>query len=119
MSRQILEGFGRVRRFTDQRPNPSVARNQKEKPNMKSIRTLALAAAVALMGASAAFADNQQLQNQLALQRQAAQRNQTTVAVYAHRHGVGHRTHARRAETRFELRTNAKGQQFGVFVPVR
>jgi len=91
---------------------------------MKTITTFALiAATVAAIGTSAAFADDQQLQNRLALQRAQLERNQrtTTIAVYAGRHGVGQRDTMRheRAETRFELRTNAHGQQFGVFVPVK
>lgn len=90
-------------------------------PDMKTISTLALAVAVAVIGTSTAFADDQQLQNRLALQRQAAQRNQTTVAVYAGRHGVGHRStmQNKRSESRFEWRTNARGQGFGVYVPVK
>lgn len=90
---------------------------------MKHITTFALVAAtVAAIGTSAAFADDQQLQNRLALQRAQMARNQqtTTIAVYAHRHGVSHRTmQAQRAETRFELRSNAHGQTFGVWVPVK
>ncbi len=89
---------------------------------MKTISTLALAAALAVIGTSAAFADDQQLQNRLALERQAAPRNQTTVAVYANHRAVGSANCPmveQRAETRFELRANAHGQQFGAFVPVR
>jgi hypothetical protein len=90
---------------------------------MKNITTFAIiAAAIAALGTGAARADDQQLQNRLALQRAQVERNQrTTIAVYAGRHGVGQRQTAlpQRAETRFELRTNAHGQQFGVFVPVK
>jgi hypothetical protein len=90
---------------------------------MKHITTFALiTAALAALGTTAAFADDQQLQNRLALQRAQMERNQrTTIAVYAGRHGVGqrHTTIPKRAETRFELRSNAHGQQFGVFVPVK
>ncbi len=91
---------------------------------MKNITTFAvLAAAVAAIGTGAALADDQQLQNRLAVQRAQLERNQTTttIAVYAGRHGVGQRDTVRheRAETRFEQRTNAQGQQFGVFVPVK
>ena len=89
---------------------------------MKTLIKLSLLAAVAAtLGTTAALADDQQLQNQLAIQRaQAAQNNQrTTIAVYGNR-GVGHAVHqadARQQNTRFELRSNAHGQQFGVFVP--
>lgn len=91
---------------------------------MKTVTKLSLiAATVAAFASNAAFADDQQLQNRLALQRQDAQRNQTstTIAVYAGRHGVSQRSarQDQRADVRFELRTNAKGQQFGVFAPMK
>lgn len=90
---------------------------------MKSITKLSfLAATVAVIAASAAFADDQQLQNRLAMHRaQAAQSDRmTTVAVYANGRGVGRSaTQAPRSETRFELRTNAHGQTFGAYVPVK
>ena len=90
---------------------------------MKLLTKLSLIAATfAVIGSSSAFADNQQLQNLLALQRQAAERNQptTTIAVYGHRRGVGHTaTRTQRSETRFELRSNAHGQTYGAYVPVK
>jgi hypothetical protein len=92
---------------------------------MKLLTKLSLIAAVfAAIGPSAAFADDQQLQNRLALQRAQMARDQktTTIAVYAGERGVGRkqaRTNDQRAETRFELRSNAHGQTFGVFVPVK
>lgn len=82
-----------------------------------------LAAFAALLGSGTALADDQQLQNRLALQRAQMDKNQrTTVAVYAGNRGVGRdyrRTSQARSATRFELRTNAHGQQFGAFVPER
>ena len=89
---------------------------------MKNITKFSLLAATfAVIGTSGAFADNQQLQNQLALERQAAERNQqTSVAVYAHQRGVGQNAmQGDRPELRFELRTNGKGQTFGAYVPVK
>lgn len=91
---------------------------------MKTITKLSLiAATLAAIGTSAAFADDSQLQNRLVLQRQAAERDQksTTIAVYAHRHGVTQRSTMLddRSELRFELRTNAKGQGFGIYVPLK
>ncbi len=91
---------------------------------MKHITTFAvIAAAVAAFGTSAAFADDQQLQNQLALQRAQMERdyNTTTIAVYAGRHGVSQRSTMQneRTESRFELRSNAHGETFGVWVPVK
>lgn len=89
---------------------------------MKPLTKLSLIAATfAVIGSNAAFADNQQLRTQLDLQRQAAQRNQTTVAVYGNHRGVGRSSTMRnqRSETRFELRSNAHGQTFGAYVPVK
>lgn len=85
---------------------------------------LSLAAAlVATLGTTAALADDQQLQNRLAIQRAQEAKNErtTTVGVYAGDRGLGqnYRPDERRSETRFEMRTNARGQQFGLFVPVR
>jgi len=87
---------------------------------MKTITKLSLiAAALAAIGTSAAFADDQQLQNRLALQ-QLGQKS-ATIAVYASRRGVSQRRAMQdeRSEPRFELRTNAQGQQFGVIAPVK
>ena len=91
---------------------------------MKTIMKLSLiAATLAAFTSSVALADDSQLQIRLALQRQAAERNQqsTTIAVYAHRHGVSQRSamQDRRSETRIEWRTNANGQRFGILAPVK
>lgn len=90
---------------------------------MKSITKLSfLAATVAVIATSAAFADDQQLQNQLALQRaQGAQASgTTTVAVYTNDRGVGRSAmQETRSESRFELRSNAHGQTYGAYVPVK
>lgn len=83
---------------------------------MKTISKLALAAAVAFIGTSAAFADDTQLRNRLDLQRRAMDRNETTIGVYAGRHGLG-TARVHRGETRFEFRFNAHGQRFGLYVP--
>lgn len=90
---------------------------------MKSITKLSfLAATVAVFATSAAYADDQQLQNQLALQR--AQNTQptrtTTIAVYANGRGIGRSaSQDMSADTRFELRTNAHGQTFGAYVAAK
>ncbi|MEP6956576.1 MAG: hypothetical protein ABI883_07105 [Chthoniobacterales bacterium] len=92
---------------------------------MKLLTKLTLAAVAAtLLGSGVSFADDQQLQNRLAIQRVEAAKNErsTTVAVFAGDRGVGRSAGGaddQRAETRFELRTNAHGQTFGVFVPER
>jgi hypothetical protein len=82
--------------------------------------------ALAAFAASSALADNQQMKNLLEIQRAeegVPNRTATTIAVYANERGIGQGTHQMRsvtgAETRFEFRTNAHGDQFGVFVPVR
>jgi len=87
------------------------------------IKFTLVAAVAATLGTTAAFADDQQLQNRLAIQRaQAEQTSQrTTIAVHSTR-GVGRSEYAvneQRSETRFELRSNAHGQQFGAYVPVK
>ena len=89
---------------------------------MKISSKLPLAALIAsLIATAGAFADDPQLQNRLAMQRaqnQAGVLQQTTVAVYsgqrASRNSVVS-TVEERPEVRFELRTNAHGQQFGVY----
>ena len=92
---------------------------------MKTLAKLSLAAAlVATLGTSAAFADSPQMRSQLDIQRAHDARNQriTTVGVYAGDRGVGRddrRTDERRSDARFELRTNARGQQFGLYAPVK
>ena len=92
---------------------------------MKTLTKLSLAVALlATLGSTAALADDQQLRNRLDMQRAQDAKNQrtTTVGVYAGDRGLG-RTHRRaddrRSETRFELRSNAHGQTFGVWVPVK
>jgi hypothetical protein len=93
------------------------------KTSMKNISKLPLiAATLAVIGSSAALASDSQLETRLALQRQTAERTQatTTIAVYADRRGVSRTaTEADRSEPRFELRTNAHGQTYGMYVPVR
>ena len=89
---------------------------------MKTITKLAfLAAAVAAIGTSAAVADDQQLQNRLALQRAQASQKSTTIAVYAGHQGVVSRSamQGQRPDLRFERRMNAKGQEFGIYVPLK
>jgi hypothetical protein len=92
---------------------------------MKLLTKLSLvAAALAAFGTSAAFADNQQLQNQLALNRaqNAPRAQQTTVAIYTGQRGLGRSEMSapqQPAESRFELRSNAHGQTYGVYVPVK
>ncbi len=90
-----------------------------------NLTKLTLSAAVlAIIGSTAAFADDAQLQNRLAAQRAQSPTSvlQTTVAVYAGQRGIGQSVEAtqeERTETRFELRTNAHGQQFGVYAQAR
>ena len=93
---------------------------------MKLLAILSLSAAsLVTIGTSAAFADDPQLQNRLAAQRAQSPSGAlqtTTVAVYS-----GQRFNTRSAETmreeqpetRFELRSDAHGHQFGVYVQGR
>ncbi len=84
---------------------------------MKTITKFALAAGLAAVGTSAAFADDQQLQNRLAMERQAAaSKHETTIAVYAHQRGLGQTAAHRNPELRFEWRANSgKSQGFGSY----
>lgn len=91
---------------------------------MKTIKKLSLiTATLAVFSTTTAFADNQQMQKQMALQRaQNAQKGQTTttVAVYANERGVGRsETQAARSELRFERRSNAHGEAFGAYTPAK
>lgn len=92
--------------------------------SMKSpFKLIFLTAVVVIVGGGAASADDQQLQKKLAAHRaQVEKQNQpTTIAVHSHR-GVG-RTEgeqdSRRAESKFVVRSNAKGHQYGAYVPVK
>lgn len=84
---------------------------------MKHITKLTLAATLAAMGTSAAFADDQQLRNRLAMERDATE--STSIAVYSHERGIGQTTVQSNPELRFEWRVNyGKSQGFGAYVPV-
>ena len=76
-------------------------------------------AIVAAFVAAAAYADDPQLQERLALQR--AQDHgagvRPTVALYGNRKGIGHAKNEVRPRLRFETRYNTEGQAFGVYVP--
>ena len=94
---------------------------------MKITSKLALAIlATSLIATTVASADDQQLENRLALQRnkntssvlQATGGRTTTMAVYAGQHGSGRSsvaTQEQPSEVRFELHTNGHGQQFGLY----
>jgi hypothetical protein len=60
---------------------------------MKSISKLSLLAALATIVSSAAYADDPQLQNRIAMQRQEAERYQptATIGVYADERAIGER----------------------------
>jgi hypothetical protein len=82
-----------------------------------------IAATLAAIGTSVAFADDQQLRSRLDLQRAQAERSpkSTTVGVYAVKGLTLGRTESskQRSEGRFEWRTPIKGQPYRVFVPAR
>lgn len=92
--------------------------------SMKSPFTLTLVTTIAMIiASSAAFADDQQLQTRQSNHRaQAAKQNQSaTIGVHTHR-GLGRSENAtteRRTDSKFEVRSNAKGHQYGLFVPVK
>ena len=90
---------------------------------MKTITKLSLIAATfAVLGSSAALAGDPQLENRLALQRQAAERDQksTTVAVYAHRHGISQTTATTsdRSDVSLMRRDGGRGATF-YFAPAK
>ena len=90
---------------------------------MKTITKLSLiVTAFAVLGSSAAFAGDPQLENRLALQRQAAERDQksTTVAVYANRHGISQTaaTSSSRSEVTLMRRDAGRGTTF-YFAPAK
>jgi len=91
---------------------------------MKPTQKISVIAATVAVLAGSAFADSPQLQKQLELERMrnAESPRRTTIGVYASNRGVGHyvtETEQKRTETKFGIRTNARGQQFGLFVPVQ
>lgn len=91
---------------------------------MKNITKLSLiAATLAIVGTSAAFAEDSaftgdsRLQNPLVMERQAAERNQV---VHIQKRGIRQKEmQTNRTKKRFELRTNPHGSVYGVYVPAR
>jgi len=89
---------------------------------MKLITNISLVAmALAVIGSSAALADDPQLRNRLDLQRAQTEAVQpaATVAVYAGQRGISApaMVQVEPAGSHFELRTDAHGHTFGMFVP--
>jgi hypothetical protein len=82
-----------------------------------------LAAAVASMGSSAAFADDQQLQNRLAAQcaqDSVRSSNSPTVALYSTRNEIqSGAAQDSRSEIRFQIRSNSHGQVTGSYESVQ
>ncbi len=86
---------------------------------MKSVtKPTLLAAAFAVIGTSAAFADSPQNEHRIALERHTAAQQATTVAVYSGHQGARQQEYrTQRPETRLETRTNARGHEFRIYVP--
>jgi hypothetical protein len=85
---------------------------------MKSIIKLSLLAAVmSVVAAGSASADDQRLQDRQVRMNTQPTRT-TTVAVYTNDRGVGRHVARKeqQEETRFELRSTAHGQVYGVYV---
>ena len=87
---------------------------------MKTITKSSIIAATVAVIATSAFADDQQLQNRLAIQRQQSERNgrNMTVAIFTGDRGGRVARDARR-EARYEARSNAHSQTYGAYVAVR
>ena len=83
--------------------NPSAARKHNTHSPMKTIKPIVAATIAATLASSAAFADDQQLQTRLALQRaQMEKTRQTTIALYAGK-GIGESAvRESRTQTRLE-----------------
>lgn len=91
---------------------------------MKTVMKLSLiAATVVVFAGSAALADDSQTRFQWHFNPKVQPsyvpvQKTTTVAVYSQRSGLGQSTMQQgRTELRYEMRWNANGQRFGVFVP--
>jgi hypothetical protein len=86
-------------------------------------RIMKLASFVAIIAAfvgAAAYADDPQLQERLALQRaqDPSAGLRPTIALFGSHKGIGHAKNEARPKLRFEIHTNPNGQDFGVYVPV-
>ena len=93
-------------------------KNQTTHSYMKiMIKLTSLAAIIAAFAGAAAYADDPQLQERLALQRaQDARTGQgPTIAFYSHGRGMGQTKDEARPKLHFEMRYNAEGQAFGVY----
>ena len=112
----VCEGLCRARCLN---PRDRIHRKQKHKQQnsaMKRTPKVSLVTATfAAIGTGAAFADDQHLQNRLALQRQEAQRNRraTTVAVYAVK-GIGQRSAMQDDRSEARLRMAHERQRSGL-----
>lgn len=83
-------------------------------------RLLTIAATVVLFGGTATWADDPALQNRLALQRQVTPQNQTTIAFYGHRKGIGRTAKvADRTELRVKEHTTPHGTAHYLVVPAK
>jgi hypothetical protein len=88
---------------------------------MKHImRLTSLVAIIAAFAGVAAYADDPQLQERLALQRAQDARAglRPTIALFGNHKGIGHAKNEARPKLRFEIRSNPNGQDFGLYVPV-
>jgi hypothetical protein len=77
---------------------------------------------IAVLGTTAVFADDQQLQNRLAAHRAQApnDRESTTVGLYNNGSALAlTETATQPSESRFELRLNGHGQTIEAYVPVK
>lgn len=79
-----------------------------------------ITAAAALLGTATGLADDQYLQNRLAMERRAADLNQTTVAVYSDK-GLGRAERAGAPDQGVQLqeRSNPRGERTFIYAPVR
>ncbi len=94
---------------------------------MKTLTKISLiASVVAAFGATTALADDTQNQNRLARQRAERERQEyaeapVTIGFYVDHRGIGQKVVIvdQAQELRYEIRTNAHGEIYGLWVPVR
>ena len=81
------------------------------------IKFTLLLASVAVLGTSAASADDQHLQRRLTAAQSENSPRTTSVAVYANQRGVGNSAAQNQSQgDRFEIRATAHGQVYGAYV---
>lgn len=82
-----------------------------------TMKLAALSAMIVAFAGAAAYADDSQLQNRLAVQRAQDTKTGTglTIALFGNHKGIGEAKNDVRPKLRFETRYNSEGEAFGVY----